>query len=80
MPLRLDVNSIERQDGDVVEVRFTVTSTDDVNTFEFYAELGEGSPGYDASSAALLDLPNDKKYLVLKDTEGVCLCTDLNNL
>ncbi|CAN5578370.1 hypothetical protein BH10ACT1_BH10ACT1_32680 [soil metagenome] len=79
IPLQLDVLSIERIEGDTVEVRFTITNTSDVATFEPWSELGDESISrggtYDTGGLAILDRPNDKKYLTLFDTADVCLCT-----
>lgn len=77
VPLRLDVTSIERVPGDVVQVRFTITdlSEDEEATYEPYSTLDEGD-GRTVSGARLLDLPNDKVYLPLLDGEKNCLCTD----
>ncbi|QXC60843.1 hypothetical protein KSP35_21385 [Aquihabitans sp. G128] len=81
VPLRLDVRSVERLDGDTIEVRFAITNTgeDGDATFEAWTELGDdtitASGTYDVGGAALLDRPNDKKYLTLFDSKDVCLCT-----
>jgi hypothetical protein len=76
VPLRLDVLAAERVDGDVVEVRFTITNTGTGVGYEPWRTLAEPEGGYDVSGAALLDLPDDKRYLVLLDSEGACLCSD----
>jgi len=81
VPLRLDVRSIERLDGDTIEVRFAITNTgeDGDATFEAWTELGDdtitASGTYDVGGVALLDRPHDKKYLTLFDSKDVCLCT-----
>jgi len=83
VPLRLDIHSVKRLSGDTVEVRFSITNTGDVATLEPYTELGDetvNSGTYDVGGLALLDRPNDKKYLTLYDTEKVCLCTGDNNV
>ena len=81
VPLRLDVRSAKRLAGEVVEVRFTITNTSDTATLEPYSDFAESGAAvdYSVSGAALVDLPNDKRYLALLDSEDTCLCTDLNN-
>ena len=77
--LRLDVVSIERIPGDAVEVRFTLTNEGSGVVYEPWSTLSDSrNPafGYDVSGAALVDLEGDKRYLVLADTEAVCLCSD----
>lgn len=84
VPLRMDVTGVERLSGDTVEVRFTLTNTDDVAVYQPYSTLTDftiASGGtYDVGGIALLDRPNDKKYLTLYDTEDVCLCSDLRDV
>ncbi|MCU1358139.1 MAG: hypothetical protein JWM89_3557 [Acidimicrobiales bacterium] len=83
VPLRLDVRSVKRLDGDTIEVRFTITNTsEDGPTFEPFKSLGEPvSPKYDVAGVALIDRPHDKKYLTLVGSDDVCLCSgDLNAL
>lgn len=84
VPLRMDVTGVERLSGDTVEVRFTLTNTDDVAVYRPYSTLTDvtiASGGtYDVGGIALLDRPNDKKYLTLYDTENVCLCSDLRDV
>lgn len=78
VPLRLDVRAVERLSGDTVEVRFSITNTSDVDTFKPYSELGDpsmNSSSWDVGGVALLDRPNDRKYLTLFDTNDECLCT-----
>lgn len=75
VPLRLDITSIGRLPGDVVQVRFTITnlSEDEETTYTPYSTLSD--VGYNVGGARLLDLPNDKVYLPLLDGEERCLCT-----
>lgn len=78
VPLRLDVGSVERLPGEVIEVRFTITNEGDSATYELWSTLTTGN-GYDVGGAALVDAPNDKRYLALYDSEGTCLCTGGNS-
>lgn len=79
VPVRLDLTALERIDGDAVELRFTLTNTGDV-TWEPWDALGKsGFGGWGASDVVLLDLPGDRKYLSLVDSEDNCLCTSWVN-
>lgn len=77
VPLQLDITTIERLPGDVVQVRFTITdlSEDEEATYQPYSTLDDDA-GRTVSGARLLDLLNDKVYLPLLDGEERCLCTD----
>jgi len=78
VPLRLDVTSVQRLTGDTVEVRFTITNTGDTATYEPWTTLADDTLGdstYDVAGATLVDLPADRKYLTLIDSDKVCLCS-----
>lgn len=75
VPLQLDVRGIERMDGDIVGVRLSITNTGDDATYELWSTLAESGGQYDVGGAALLDPPNDKRYLTLYDSAETCLCT-----
>lgn len=80
VPLRLEVLSLERIQGDVVEVRFRVVNTSDGDVWEPWSTLSEaGGSGNDVGGAALVDLVNNRKYLVLRDSDNVCLCSGETN-
>lgn len=77
VPLQLDVRGIERMDGDIVEVRFSITNTGTDATYELWSTISDPAfrGAYDVGGAALLDPPNDKRYLTLYDSADTCLCT-----
>lgn len=79
VPLRLDVRSVRRVDGDAVEVRFALTNLHDEYVFEPWSTMADASvesgANYDVGGAALIDLPGDRRYLTLLDTDDVCLCS-----
>ncbi len=77
VPLQLDVRGIERMDGDIVDVRFSITNTGTDATYELWSTISDPAfrGAYDVGGAALLDPPNDKRYLTLYDSTDTCLCT-----
>lgn len=75
VPLRLDILSLTRQGGDVVELRFTITNVGDGPVYETWSTMSDAN-SYDVSGVALLDLEQDKRYLTLRDSDAVCLCTN----
>lgn len=77
VPLQLDVRGIERMDGDIVDVRFSITNTGTDATYELWSTISDPAfrGAYDVGGAALLDPPNDKRYLTLYDSADTCLCT-----
>lgn len=79
VPLRLDVTSVRRLDGDLLEVRFAITNIGTDAAYQPWSTLNElGGPSqgaYDVSAAVVLDAPGDKRYLTLHDSAGACLCT-----
>lgn len=84
VPLRLDVMSVTRAPGDAVEVRFTLTNTSDTATYEPWSTLADrtvaSGGSLDVGGATLTDLPNDRKYLTLIDSEEICLCSTFPGL
>jgi hypothetical protein len=81
VPLRLDVAALERLEG-MVELRVTVTSEGRSTTpdFEVYSSFDDprlptGDGIYSLSGAALVDADDERQYLTIVDSEGVCLCT-----
>lgn len=81
--LRLDVTSIKRLSGDTVEVTFDLTNTSEDSTYKPYDTMSDPTvivANYDVGGMALLDRPDDKKYLTLYDTDEICLCSDVSEL
>jgi hypothetical protein len=76
--IRVDVLSLERRRGDVVDLRFRLVNEGDA-TFEFSDRMGEGNGNFDVSGVELVDLPNDRKYLTLQDEDDECLCSELTS-
>lgn len=78
--LRLDVTSLKRLSGDTVQVRFTITNTDDTTSFEPFRIFNGDTFGQNVGAVSLLDRPNDKKYLSLYDSKDNCLCSEVTDL
>ncbi|KPH97464.1 hypothetical protein OK074_6492 [Actinobacteria bacterium OK074] len=76
--ITLTVTSAEREDGGFVTVNGTVTNNTDsvfvgVNWRGDEQELAKN--GGSMAGASLVDQKGKKKYLILRDTSGDCLCT-----
>lgn len=80
VPLRLDVTQVKRISGNTVQVRLTLTNTDDTTTFEPFKLFSDDLYTQNVGRIALLDRPGDKKYLTLYDTEDECLCSDVSDM
>lgn len=74
--VRLDVASMERIPGELVEVRFQIRNLDDARYVAPFETLGQGAR-YDLRGAAILDLVGGRRYGVVLDTGGTCLCTSI---
>ncbi|CAN5867942.1 hypothetical protein BH23ACT1_BH23ACT1_02190 [soil metagenome] len=74
IPVRLDIVSMERLPGELLEARFTITNVGDGPEFSPFASFTRGT-GYDVSGAAILDLQGGFRYEVLEDSGGNCLCS-----
>ncbi|MGH9214471.1 MAG: hypothetical protein ACRD2C_27950 [Acidimicrobiales bacterium] len=83
VPLRIDVTRLERND-ELVELSITLTNeTEETDlAFEPYSQLGSdgASSTYDLGGAGLVDQSEQKLYLPVYDSEGICLCTDVAEL
>lgn len=74
VPVRLDVLSLERLPGELVEARFRVTNVGDGADLKPFFSFTRGST-YDVSGAALIDLLGGFRYEALEDSGRRCLCT-----
>ena len=86
VPLRVDVVRLDRN-GDLVEVSLDLTNEaepaeGDTDPVEFTPHnlFSPGTSEYDTSGLALVDGEGQKQYLPVVDSEGTCLCTDVNSL
>ncbi|MFJ6849636.1 hypothetical protein ACIQM3_03700 [Streptomyces sp. NPDC091271] len=76
--IEVTVNSIKRESGGFVTVKGRVKNgSDQIWTAPGWQGLEEEMAGNGASmaGASLVDQAGKKRYLVLRDTDGRCLCT-----
>jgi hypothetical protein len=76
--VHITIDELKRTDGGTVTLKFTIVN-------ETPGELNSCSsfrmPGcFTTEDVALLDLPNRKKYVVIRDSTGSCLCTQWQRL
>lgn len=74
--IRVEVVELKRTSGDTVNLKFTMINDSDKD-MSFGYDFGEGSTS-DISTVAgahLIDAAGKKKYFVVRDTEGACLCS-----
>jgi hypothetical protein len=76
IPVRIDVLSLERRAGDTVLLRFKVTNTGSA-LVRLGSNLGNGALAFDVSAVSLIDLKGNKRYLVMTDSNGSCVCSVL---
>ena len=80
--VRIEVRDLKRGDGDTVTLRLRLVN-ESGEDFQASCEMRE--PGANDSCGAfsgayLLDAANKKKYLVVRDTQGTCVCSGVDNL
>jgi hypothetical protein len=74
--LRVEVRDLKRGDGGVVTLRLRLVNDSD-EAFDGRCDLratGSESCG-DFTGAYLVDAANQKKYTVVRDSEGKCVCS-----
>jgi len=74
--VRLDLFSMERLAGDLVEARFRITNTGNGADLVPFFSFSRGT-SYNTSGAAIIDLQGSRRYEALQDTGGRCLCSDI---
>jgi len=72
--VRLELLSLERLPGELVEARFRLTNLG-TGDYQPANNIGIEITHFDASGAALLDLVNGRRYPSVLDASGSCLCT-----
>ena len=72
---RVVVTGLSRDAGETITLRFQLINDGD-GKIKTYGVLGEF---FGMSYVNLIDSANKKKYLVVKDTEGKCICSELQD-
>ena len=80
--VRIEVRDLKRGEGDTVTLRLRLVN-ESGDAFDASCDMRE--PGAndscgEFSGAYLLDAANKKKYLVVRDTEGKCVCSGVDSL
>lgn len=74
--IRIEVRELSRGDGGTATLKLTLVNESGAD-YDASCDFREGG-GVDScgvfSGAYLLDAPNQKKYLVVRDSEGQCVC------
>ncbi len=74
--IRVEVVELKRTSGDTVNLKFAMINDSDKD-MGFSYDFGEGSTSDIGTVAGthLVDAEGKKKYFVVRDTEGACLCS-----
>jgi hypothetical protein len=74
--IRVEVLELKRTSGNTVNLKFAMINDSDKDMAISY-DYGEGKTGDFGSVAGahLIDAEGQKKYFVVRDTEGACLCS-----
>lgn len=73
--VQVEVMGLARSSGDTVRLDFDLSNLDGTEEFSLAARFGTGKLRFDVSGVSLVDLVGNNRYLVLVDSEGVCVCT-----
>ena len=76
--LRVDVQELKRSSNGTVTLKFTMVndSSGEVNfRYEDFREPNQSKDEYTIGGVHLVDPANKKKYPVIRDAEGYCLCS-----
>jgi hypothetical protein len=80
--VRIEVRDLKRGDGDTVTLRLRLVN-ESGGQFDASCEMREYGANDNCgtfSGAYLIDAANKKKYLVVRDAEGNCVCSGVKNL
>ena len=74
--IRVEVVELKRATGDTVNLKFAMINDSDQD-MDYGYDFGEGSTTDYGTIAGthLIDAAGKKKYFVVRDTEGACLCS-----
>lgn len=68
--VRIEITELSRTSGDTLTMKFRLYN-DTGENFAFYSLMNS----YEVSSLHLIDAVGKKKYLVITDSDGKCLCS-----
>ncbi len=68
--VRIEITELSRTSGDTLTMKFRLLN-DTGEDFGFYSLMGS----YEVSALHLIDAAGKKKYLVITDSDGKCLCS-----
>ena len=71
----VDVTELKRTSGDTLTLKFAINNGSGKDV-DFGYDFGTGTGDFNSIGAVhLLDVANKKKYFVVRDSEGACLCS-----
>lgn len=68
--IRIEITELSRSSGETVTLKFRI-----VNDSGDKANPNQLMGGYEAKEVHLIDAAGKKKYLVIKDSDGKCVCS-----
>jgi len=71
---RVEVQELKRSSGGTVTLKFTVINDSNAEISSNYLFIGPGEANT-VGGVTLVDPVSKKKYLVIRDTEGHCMCS-----
>ena len=79
--IRVDVQELKRDSGGTLTLRFAIVNDTDKSWGDTCAFRESGSEGCKTISGVhLLDAANKKKYLVVRDAQGKCVCGTIESI
>lgn len=74
--VRVDILELKRTSGGTLTLKFAVVNTtpEEVELSNIFSG-NQSISNWDVAKVALLDTPNKKKYLVMRDSENNCVCS-----
>lgn len=75
--LRIEVQELKRTSGDTLTLKFALIndSSESFGVSDALAESSQTVDYYTVSGVTLIEGAGKKKYFVVRDTEGACLCS-----
>jgi len=79
---RVEVTELKRVSGGTVSLKFTmINDSDEIAFHDAYGEAGHSKDFGSIGGVALVDPVGKKKYLVVRDSDGACVCSrDIPNI